>query len=83
MREYNYCKPIDTTVKMLFIEGSGNFLRPTITNHVNYCFPDKKETEYFEKLHFKKQVSTETTQKCSFKYNGYRSGIKYIYKSHI
>ena len=25
-----YCKPIDKVLKMLFIEGSGSFLRPTI-----------------------------------------------------
>ena len=27
-----YCKSIDRTLKMLFIEGSGKFLRPTIPN---------------------------------------------------
>ena len=30
LNERVYCKPIDRTLKMLFIEGSGSFLRPTI-----------------------------------------------------
>ena len=31
LNERVYCKPIDRTLKMLFIEGSGNFLRPTFS----------------------------------------------------
>ena len=44
LNERAYCKAIDRKLKMLFIEGLGNFLQPTVLSYGSYWFLDKKET---------------------------------------
>ena len=77
------CNPIDKTLKMLFIKGSGNFLRPTIPDYGSYWFLEKinkymKVSEIFSSKYKKLRQSPESIKEYTSKYNGCRSVIKYI-----
>ena len=46
LNEIVYCKPIDRTLKMLFIERSGSFLRPTISELLKLLVSIYKKNKY-------------------------------------